>query len=40
MPLASRKPHLLRAVLTDLQFWIPAVVLAIGAGLLVLLHRG
>jgi hypothetical protein len=29
---------LLRAVLTDVQFWIPAVVLALGVGLLVFIH--
>jgi len=29
---------LLQAVLTDVQFWIPAVVLALGVGLLVSIH--
>jgi hypothetical protein len=28
----------LRAILTDVQFWIPAVVLAMGVGLLVFIH--
>jgi len=31
------KPSLGRAVLTDVQFWIPAVVLLLGVGLLVAL---
>ncbi len=30
--------NLWRAVLTDVQFWIPAVVLAMGVGLLVFIH--
>ena len=34
----SRERSLLRAVLTDVQFWIPAVVLALGIGLLVFIH--
>ena len=34
---ASRKKTL-RAILTDVQFWIPAVVLAMGVGLLVFIH--
>jgi len=28
----------LRAILTDVQFWIPAIVLAAGVGLLVFIH--
>jgi hypothetical protein len=28
-------PH---AILTDVQFWIPAIVLALGVGLLVFIH--
>jgi hypothetical protein len=28
----------LKAIATDVQFWIPAVVLALGIGLLVWLH--
>jgi hypothetical protein len=28
----------LRAILTDVQFWIPAVVLVMGVGLLVLIQ--
>ncbi len=31
-------PKLLRAILTDVQFWIPTVVLAVGVGLLVFIH--
>jgi len=31
--------NMLRAILTDIQFWIPAVVLAIGLGLLVFIHN-
>ena len=27
-----------RAILTDVQFWIPAAVLALGVGLLVFIH--
>jgi hypothetical protein len=26
------------AILTDVQFWIPAIVLALGVGLLVFIH--
>jgi hypothetical protein len=28
----------LRAIFTDVQFWIPAVVLVLGVGLLVFIH--
>lgn len=31
--------NMLRAILTDVQFWIPAVVLALGVGLLVFIHN-
>lgn len=31
------RPSLGRAILTDVQFWIPAVVLLLGIGLLVVL---
>ncbi len=34
---AGRKKTL-RAILTDVQFWIPAVVLVMGVGLLVFIH--
>ncbi|WP_419805187.1 hypothetical protein [Terriglobus sp.] len=34
----TKKPALGRAVLTDVQFWIPVVVLALGLILLVSLH--
>jgi hypothetical protein len=30
--------NMARAILTDVQFWIPAVVLAMGVGLLVFIH--
>lgn len=32
------RPRMLRAVFTDIQFWIPAVVLAGGIALLVAIH--
>ena len=35
----SGRQNTLRAILTDVQFWIPTVVLAIGVGLLVLIHN-
>jgi hypothetical protein len=31
-------PKIWRAILTDVQFWIPAVVLVLGVGLLVFIH--
>jgi hypothetical protein len=31
--------NMLRAILTDVQFWIPAIVLAIGVALLVFIHN-
>ena len=31
-------PQTVRAILTDIQFWIPATVLAAGIALLVILH--
>lgn len=31
-------PKILRAILTDVQFWIPTAVLAVGVGLLVFIH--
>jgi hypothetical protein len=31
--------NMLRAILTDIQFWIPAVVLAMGVGLLVFINN-
>ena len=34
----GRRTKTLRAILTDVQFWIPAVVLALGVGLLVFIH--
>ncbi len=39
-PMAGRMTNrqMVRAVLTDIQFWIPAVVLALGIALLVALH--
>jgi hypothetical protein len=35
-----RGARLLRAILTDVQFWIPVLVLVFGIGLLIVLHRG
>jgi hypothetical protein len=32
------RTNTLRAILTDVQFWIPAVVLVLGVGLLVFIH--
>jgi hypothetical protein len=32
------KASVAKAILTDSQFWVPAAVLAIGIGLLILLH--
>jgi hypothetical protein len=34
----KRRQSMVRAVLTDVQFWVPALVLAGGVVLLVLLH--
>ena len=34
----AQKPAMGRAILTDVQFWIPAVVLLAGIALLVALH--
>jgi hypothetical protein len=31
-------PKMLRCILTDVQFWIPAVVLVLGVVLLVFIH--
>jgi hypothetical protein len=33
-----RRTKTIRAILTDVQFWIPAVVLVMGVGLLVFIH--
>ncbi len=35
---AMRAPQMVKAILTDVQFWVPAVVLAGGVVLLVVLH--
>jgi hypothetical protein len=32
-------PNVLKAILTDVQFWIPALVLAFGVILLVWIHK-
>jgi len=32
------KPSMLKAILTDSQFWAPAIVLALGIALLAYLH--
>jgi hypothetical protein len=34
----GERPGVWRCILTDVQFWIPVVVLAMGIGLLVLVH--
>ena len=34
----ERRTKTLRAILTDVQFWIPAVVLVMGVALLVFIH--
>ena len=34
----GRRTKIVRAILTDIQFWIPAVVLVMGVGLLVFIH--
>lgn len=34
----ERWTKMLRAIFTDIQFWIPAVVLVMGVGLLVFIH--
>jgi hypothetical protein len=31
-------PSILRCILTDVQFWVPAVVLLAGVGLLIFIH--
>ena len=36
---SGSRPNMLQAILTDVQFWIPAVVLALGIGLLVFIHN-
>jgi hypothetical protein len=32
------KPSTLRAILTDIQFWVPMLVLALGVALLIAIH--
>lgn len=32
------RPHFWSAVLTDIQFWVPVIVLALGTGLLLALR--
>lgn len=39
-PARATAQKTMRAILTDVQFWIPALVLAFGILLLVLLHTG
>ena len=34
----ARRTKTLRAIFTDIQFWIPAVVLVMGVGLLIFIH--
>jgi hypothetical protein len=41
VPMHEKHAHrtkTMRAILTDIQFWIPAIVLAVGVGLLVFIH--
>ena len=38
MPLQTNRSQTIRAILTDVQFWIPAIVLTAGIALLVILH--
>ena len=38
MPAAKSNTQLLRAILTDIHFWVPAIVLALGILLLIALH--
>ena len=33
------RPNLWRAILTDVQFWIPVIVLGIGVILLIFIHN-
>jgi hypothetical protein len=33
-----RAPQMVKAILTDVQFWVPALVLAGGLALLIVLH--
>jgi hypothetical protein len=35
---AMRAPQMVKAILTDVQFWVPALVLAGGLALLIVLH--
>ena len=35
---AQMKPSVVKAILTDVQFWVPVGVLALGVGLLAWLH--
>ncbi len=34
----AQRPHMLRCILTDIQFWVPAIVLFAGVGLLIYIH--
>ena len=38
MPQSKNRPELLKSILTDVQFWIPAGILCAGIVLLVILH--
>ena len=34
----SQRPNILRCILTDVQFWVPTIVLCAGIGLLIFIH--
>lgn len=38
MPAQKTNAELLRAILSDIHFWVPAIVLALGILLLIALH--
>ncbi len=38
MPVQIGRSQTIRAILTDVQFWIPTIVLIVGIVLLVILH--
>jgi hypothetical protein len=38
MATETNRSNAVKAILTDIQFWIPAVVLALGIALLTVLH--
>lgn len=36
---AAQRPNILRCILTDIQFWVPTLVLFAGVGLLIFIHE-